>query len=88
MDFSDFYDYTGQKIEPDGNGEGGNNDQQCEYSTTKLFDPIGTSSRHPCAGQLLFKEDFRDLAQLRRMQWTVVEQFSKSPVRNFQYIYT
>ncbi|NP_001155149.1 gram-negative bacteria binding protein 1-2 precursor [Nasonia vitripennis] len=81
---TDFYDYKGQRIEPDENGDSGNNGlQPCVYSTTKLFDPAGSSSRHPCAGQLLFKEDFRDLAQLRRMQWTVVERFSGSPDYEF-----
>ncbi|OXU21136.1 hypothetical protein TSAR_005182 [Trichomalopsis sarcophagae] len=79
---TDFFNYKG-KIQPQMDNKGGDfKPRPCVYSTTKLFDKAGFS-KNPCAGQLLFKEDFRDLAQLRRSQWTIVEQYPGSPDYEF-----
>lgn len=56
-----------------------NNNQSCIQSVTKVYNSLGVS-RYVCSGELLFEDNFKDLDQLKKKQWTVVEKFSGAPV--------
>ncbi|XP_058809036.1 beta-1,3-glucan-binding protein 1-like [Phymastichus coffea] len=80
---AEFYNYKGQRIgNVDANDQVNARPPGCNYSATKLYDSHG-NSRYACEGQLLFQEDFRDITQFQRMQWSVLEQFSGGPDYEF-----
>lgn len=53
------------------------NNENCKYSHTKIFDDAGRSLKRTCRDQLLFEENFDDLNETR---WMVAEHFPKGPV--------
>lgn len=80
-----FYDVNGQQIGTPNSNNNVNNDNtnnnnpSCQQSATKLYNSVGVS-RNACSGELLFEDHFKDLNQLEKNKWTVVEKFSGAPV--------
>ncbi|KAL7291339.1 hypothetical protein TKK_0014939 [Trichogramma kaykai] len=87
----DFYDYNGNKIQSFGiidesnmpeleNNSGNSGHGECRsLSATKLYDSFGSRQTSPCAGKLVFSEDFRS----SDAQWTTLEQFNTAPDYEF-----